>query len=58
VPAPPKAPPRKLPPVPTFAAPKPGGGIGAPANGVMAAGKEKSSDAISLLLDEYDEADD
>ena len=57
--------PRKLPPVPTFSAPKPPGpgGPGARADaGVMAAGTgaagQNSSDAISLLLNEYDDADD
>lgn len=56
-----KVPPRKLPPVPTFSAAKPGES-GTQTNGVVAAGKgkgaEKASDAISLLLDEYDESDD
>lgn len=54
---------RKLPPVPTFAAPKPAradpGLIAAEtANGAdRGASGQKSSEAISLLLDEYDDAD-
>ncbi len=67
----PRPPPRKLPPVPTFGAgvggPKAMGSGAVSDPGLIAAGKAngrgtgdreaKTSDAMSLLLDEYDEDD-
>ncbi len=63
----PRPPLRKLPPVPTFAGgPKAGGGGAFTDPGLIAAGKAngqltekaaKTSDAMSLLLDEYEEDD-